>query len=356
MGSYRYGFNGKENDNEVKGVGNQIDYGERMYDPRVGRFMRVDPLSHQYPELTPYQFDGNSPITFIDQDGLEMMYKLPDGRIYIPPPSDHLRIPVPIGATAIPPQTGTHKGNLLENSLVDFLTPLAEGINNLVGGASTRRRKVVTISNGKVKSRMTTTTTRGASVGRVLSGIGTIFQYSPAEGEGGGGNPGEGGGGAGEGPGQAYEGSQEADRPQLGTSDDNEVGQGSTDKQTQANSGQNSGGQETSGGSEATQNPDPAPLKPEAKYLGSKKHGVNWKEGAATAKSLNSPEGQWSKADLDFAAKKAATLKPGETGTFELPAGSTSKVYMPDGSVVPATHIWIRNNGTGTFHGYPKAN
>src|SRR5690606_36912003 len=33
-GSYRYGFNGKENDNDVKGEGNQQDYGMRIYDPR----------------------------------------------------------------------------------------------------------------------------------------------------------------------------------------------------------------------------------------------------------------------------------------------------------------------------------
>ena len=34
---YRYGFNGKENDNEVKGEGEQQDYGMRIYDPRVGK-------------------------------------------------------------------------------------------------------------------------------------------------------------------------------------------------------------------------------------------------------------------------------------------------------------------------------
>lgn len=41
---YRYGFNGKENDNEVKGEGNLQDYGMRIYDPRLGRFLSVDPL------------------------------------------------------------------------------------------------------------------------------------------------------------------------------------------------------------------------------------------------------------------------------------------------------------------------
>ena len=70
-GTYRYGFNGKENDNEVKGEGNQQDYGMRIYDPRLGRFLSVDPIAKQYPELTPYQFASNRPIDGIDMDGLE---------------------------------------------------------------------------------------------------------------------------------------------------------------------------------------------------------------------------------------------------------------------------------------------
>lgn len=46
---YRYGFNGKENDNDVKGEGNQQDYGMRIYDPRLGKFFSVDPLTEEYP-------------------------------------------------------------------------------------------------------------------------------------------------------------------------------------------------------------------------------------------------------------------------------------------------------------------
>lgn len=69
--AYRYGFNGKENDNEVKGQGNQQDYGMRIYDPRIGKFLSVDPITSQYPSLTPYQFSSNSPIANIDLDGLE---------------------------------------------------------------------------------------------------------------------------------------------------------------------------------------------------------------------------------------------------------------------------------------------
>jgi RHS repeat-associated protein len=71
QGGYRYGFNGKENDNEVEGEGNQQDYGMRIYDPRLGRFLSVDPLTGKYPWYTPYQFAGNKPINSIDLDGLE---------------------------------------------------------------------------------------------------------------------------------------------------------------------------------------------------------------------------------------------------------------------------------------------
>jgi RHS repeat-associated protein len=73
-GNYAYGFNGKRMDNEVSGVGNQYDYGFRIYDPRLVRFKSVDPLAKKYPELTPYQFASNSPISGIDLDGLEYYY------------------------------------------------------------------------------------------------------------------------------------------------------------------------------------------------------------------------------------------------------------------------------------------
>ena len=70
--SYRYGFNGKEKDDEIKGSsGTSYDYGFRIYDPRLGRFLSVDPLFKTYPWFTPYQFSSNDPIRNIDIDGLE---------------------------------------------------------------------------------------------------------------------------------------------------------------------------------------------------------------------------------------------------------------------------------------------
>lgn len=70
-GMYRYGFNGKENDNEVKGVGNSQDYGARIYDNRLGKFLSLDPISKKYPYYSPYHFAGNMPLAAVDLDGEE---------------------------------------------------------------------------------------------------------------------------------------------------------------------------------------------------------------------------------------------------------------------------------------------
>jgi RHS repeat-associated protein len=69
--AYRYGFNGKEFDSEWKGEGNSYDYGFRVHDARLGRFLSVDPLAPGYPWYTPYQFAGNKAINSIDLDGAE---------------------------------------------------------------------------------------------------------------------------------------------------------------------------------------------------------------------------------------------------------------------------------------------
>lgn len=53
----------------MKGTGNQQDYGMRIYDPRVGRFLSVDPLAHKFPWQSPYVSFDNNPINKIDPDG-----------------------------------------------------------------------------------------------------------------------------------------------------------------------------------------------------------------------------------------------------------------------------------------------
>jgi len=71
-GDYRFGFNGKEADrNGEWGSLNHYDYGFRIYNPGIAKFLSVDPLTRSYPWYTPYQFAGNMPIWAIDLDGLE---------------------------------------------------------------------------------------------------------------------------------------------------------------------------------------------------------------------------------------------------------------------------------------------
>jgi RHS repeat-associated protein len=77
-GDYRYGFNGKEKDDEVKGAGNSLDFGDRIYDPRLGRWLSVDGRFKDYVPFSPYNFALNNPIYFKDADGNLVVDK--DGR------------------------------------------------------------------------------------------------------------------------------------------------------------------------------------------------------------------------------------------------------------------------------------
>ena len=76
VSSYRYGFNGMEKDDSIKGEGNSLDFGARIYDPRLGRFLSLDPLQTKYPDISPYHFSGNSPLRFVDFDGKDFGVKI----------------------------------------------------------------------------------------------------------------------------------------------------------------------------------------------------------------------------------------------------------------------------------------
>jgi RHS repeat-associated protein len=68
--SYRYGFNGKENDAEITGNnGTDYDFGARMYDARLCRFFSIDPMKKRFPDNSPYCYAINNPIAFFDVDG-----------------------------------------------------------------------------------------------------------------------------------------------------------------------------------------------------------------------------------------------------------------------------------------------
>jgi RHS repeat-associated protein len=68
---YRYGFQGQESDDEVKGAGNSVNYKYRMHDPRVGRFFAVDSKQSDFPWNSSYAFSENRVIDGLELEGLE---------------------------------------------------------------------------------------------------------------------------------------------------------------------------------------------------------------------------------------------------------------------------------------------
>jgi len=66
---HRFGFNGMEKDDDVKGAGNSLDFGARVYDSRLGRWLSLDPHFAKYPSMSTFCGMNNSPILVIDPTG-----------------------------------------------------------------------------------------------------------------------------------------------------------------------------------------------------------------------------------------------------------------------------------------------
>jgi RHS repeat-associated protein len=68
---YRFGYNGMEKDDEVKNhSGSSYTTEFRQYDPRLGRWLSLDPLMSMFPDMSPYVAFDNNPIFYTDPLGL----------------------------------------------------------------------------------------------------------------------------------------------------------------------------------------------------------------------------------------------------------------------------------------------
>jgi len=58
-----------ERDDEVKGIANSYDFGARVHDPRLGKFLSVDPKFKDYAWHSTYTYAANNPIYMVDENG-----------------------------------------------------------------------------------------------------------------------------------------------------------------------------------------------------------------------------------------------------------------------------------------------
>lgn len=69
LGSYRYGFNGHEKDDEVGGLGASYSAKFWQYDSRIGRRWNIDPIIKIHE--SPYLVNHGDPVNYFDPDGAD---------------------------------------------------------------------------------------------------------------------------------------------------------------------------------------------------------------------------------------------------------------------------------------------
>lgn len=87
-------------------VGN-IDFGARIYNPRIGRWLSVDPLQKMYPFESPYVYVSNNPLIYIDLGGKSKWYIV---NVYNEITNERQSIIVKLDDVTLKRQNVTHPG------------------------------------------------------------------------------------------------------------------------------------------------------------------------------------------------------------------------------------------------------
>ncbi len=147
-GGYRFGFNGHEKDDEWTGVtGSHLNFGARIYDSRIGRWLSVDPRAHEYPWQTTYAYHRNNLIAWIDYLGGGDPPTVVNGVYFVKLKNPTANIVSNLGMTTF---TGRVKGMYDNNKTDDYTVNLQQyGVNSIWSypAAAARTASVTTGSN-----------------------------------------------------------------------------------------------------------------------------------------------------------------------------------------------------------------
>ena len=68
----RWRYSGKEEQKALDAALPLIDYGARMYDPTIVRWMSVDPMAEKYYHMAPYAYCAGNPVNKVDPSGSDI--------------------------------------------------------------------------------------------------------------------------------------------------------------------------------------------------------------------------------------------------------------------------------------------